>query len=265
MKRSFFIALAIYIALASGIYTFYEAFPIPRKIPKAINISLVKIKKPLCNCKMPSCKMRAANTPKQLKKKEVLKPKPKPKSKPKPKLKPKPKPKVKPKPKRKSKPKRKIVKKRFIKKVKKRVKKYKRVTPKKGAKKPSTPSLPKKVVSKKQTLPSHSLITPQKRPIASPKPSYMQRYLQTYHSLLVELIEKYKFYPRIARKTKKEGLVKIAFTLTPKGVESMKIVQSSGHKILDRAAYKTVRRALKELPKPKQKIDILVPIEYRLK
>ena len=254
MKRSFFITLGLYLLLLGAIWKLYEPLPIPKK--KSIHIADIRILKPkACEC---GCKMQ-----KPMSKKEPQPQiKPKPKRKVKPKVKPKPKPKVKKV--RKIKPKPKSKKRRKPKKaIKKRVPKKVASKPQKNFTPPSQPSpsisetKPQKVVSRP---------TPSSKVSSEPKISYRRFYIQTFLDQIEEAIRRHTHYPRIARRTHKEGVVELCFTLQPSGeVIHLHIMKSSGHKILDRAAKKTILQAAKEFPHPKKAVDLQIPIEYRLR
>jgi protein TonB len=75
-------------------------------------------------------------------------------------------------------------------------------------------------------------------------------------------IEKAKAYPEAARRDGLEGTVDLRFRITPAGwVETVEIVHSSGHAILDESALQTVRRAA---PYPVIAGWIRLPLAYRL-
>ncbi len=254
MKRSFFITLGLYLLLAGAIWKLYEPLTLSKK--KSIQIANLRILKP----KQCACGCERMQKPKSPPKKE-------PKRKVEPKQKIKSRPKIKPKTKPKTKSKRKI-----------RAKKHKpkRVLKNKIAKHP-TPK-PKKVV---QTPTSKPLpLTPQKTKVShpiypasspssissKPKRSYQHLYIQRFLARIEAAIRRHTHYPRIARRTHQEGVVELCFTLQPsKEVTHLHIVRSSGHKILDRAAKKTILQAAKEFPPPKKAVDLQVPIEYRLR
>lgn len=80
-------------------------------------------------------------------------------------------------------------------------------------------------------------------------------------------IEKLKFYPDIARLRGMEGTVFINFYIGQDGITSgIAVVKSSGSRILDEAAVKTVGmiRKLTGLHKDLRELDVVVPITYRL-
>jgi len=75
-------------------------------------------------------------------------------------------------------------------------------------------------------------------------------------------LEKAKAYPEAARRDGLEGTVEVRFRITPAGrVDTVEIVQSSGHAVLDESALQTVHRAA---PYPVVPGWIRVPLSYRL-
>ncbi len=262
MKRSFFLALGLYLLLVGAIWTLYEPLPLPQK--KAIQIANIHILKP----KRCTCGCQQTQKPKNPPKKE-----PRQKVKPKPKIqsRPRPKPKIGPKVQSKSKVKRKIrAKKHKPKRVlKNKIAKHSTPKPKKAALVPApkpSPPTPQKATPQKTKIsqPTHP---PSPSPTSSkPKPSYQHLYIQSFLDRIEAAIRRHTHYPRIARRTHQEGVVEICFTLQPSGeVTHLHILKSSGHKILDRTAQKTILQAAKEFPPPKKAVDLRIPIEYRLR
>jgi TonB family protein len=87
--------------------------------------------------------------------------------------------------------------------------------------------------------------------------------LATEYLGLFEAIEKVKKYPRLARERGMEGVVRIRFKLDPSGgVETIKVVKSSGHEILDSASINAVYRAA---PMPYVNGWVDIPMKYVLK
>ncbi|SMC09152.1 energy transducer TonB [Nitratiruptor tergarcus] len=271
MKRSFFITLAFYAALFALISQFN--FSMPKELPKRVVISDIKIKKE-CSCKKCACKnckmhktiKRPPKKKTQFPKKEVLKQKPniKPKNNPRKIIK-----KTLKKPKKLLKPKKTIKKPRKI--TKKHSKPKQKPQLKKVVAKKSVKKIEKKVVdttSVQKTLPQNKNKSSTQKPHPQPprKPSYAEQYTTRFASKIRLAIQKHKYYPRVARRTKKEGIVRVCFELTPqKEIENIEILQSSGHKILDKAAIKTINKARRDFPAPKECVKIIVPIEYKLR
>jgi len=102
--------------------------------------------------------------------------------------------------------------------------------------------------------------------LATEKSSLFQKYL----GLIREKIEKEKVYPERARRNCKEGLVKVEFTILAEGkLKKVKVVKSSGKRILDQATLKAIRQAAPFPPIPKalrmeeMKINLAVVFELK--
>lgn len=72
-------------------------------------------------------------------------------------------------------------------------------------------------------------------------------------------------YPYIARKMRWQGKVIVEIVLSGNGCEHIKLVKSSGHRILDKNALETVSKVCGKFPKPQRKVSVKVPISYRLR
>ncbi len=71
-------------------------------------------------------------------------------------------------------------------------------------------------------------------------------------------------YPALARKMGWEGKVVVAFLILPDGsVRGIRVVQGSGHAVLDRGAVEAVRNA-SPFPRPPAEAEIVTPVVYRL-
>jgi protein TonB len=69
-------------------------------------------------------------------------------------------------------------------------------------------------------------------------------------------------YPETAGRKEREGTVELRFRIAPDGsVETIEVVRSSGHRLLDEASAQTVRRAG---PYPPVAGWIRIPLSYRL-
>ena len=92
--------------------------------------------------------------------------------------------------------------------------------------------------------------------------------LTNYKGRLVAHLARNKYYPQAARQKNIRGRVLIRFSILSSGrVTAVRIIKSSGHKILDQAALRTIKRAspFPRLPKgPKKRITITVPMSYKL-
>ncbi len=89
---------------------------------------------------------------------------------------------------------------------------------------------------------------------------FVSQNYEVIRSLIVESIK----YPYIARRMGWEGEVIIEIVLSSKGCESLKILKSSGHKILDKNTLKTVKKLCGKFPKPQKKVIVKIPVVYRL-
>ncbi len=91
-----------------------------------------------------------------------------------------------------------------------------------------------------------------------------------YKRLLLAAMNRHKKYPRIAKSRGWQGKVIIQFNLDRNGnILSKNIIQSSGHKSLDKAALKMAEKAA-PFPKPPSvlqgdRFNIKVPIPFKLK
>lgn len=97
--------------------------------------------------------------------------------------------------------------------------------------------------------------------------SYVEKrgkYLKSHFSYIKNMIQRNLTYPRVARKMGWEGKVTVSFVVCENGyVESIKIIETSGIRILDNNAVDTIRR-VSPFPKPPVKAELIVPIVYRL-
>jgi protein TonB len=93
--------------------------------------------------------------------------------------------------------------------------------------------------------------------------------VSTYISLIVQEIERKKFYPPLARRLGIEGKVVVRIVVDRGGkLKEVSVVKSSGNKILDRAALKLIKKCdFPPLPPEYQKgtFDVEIPIRYELK
>ncbi len=76
------------------------------------------------------------------------------------------------------------------------------------------------------------------------------------------LLEEAKSYPLLARERGMEGTVFVSFTIDKKGLpQDVKIMKSSGHKILDEEVKKMLKKAS---PFPEFSREIKIPITFKL-
>ncbi|PCJ33046.1 MAG: energy transducer TonB [Gammaproteobacteria bacterium] len=93
---------------------------------------------------------------------------------------------------------------------------------------------------------------------------------RSYYSELAARLAKHKRYPSRARKRNQEGVVTLFFIVNREGkVLESRISKSSGHKRLDEAVLKMLRKASPFPPfsedMQQQQLSINIPIEFKLK
>ncbi len=103
---------------------------------------------------------------------------------------------------------------------------------------------------------------------ALPVVSHEQK--QHYLAVLAARIDRSKYYPKLSRRLGEEGTVVVSFVIERSGhLSDLAIVESSGHRRLDRAALKTLRRVSPFLPIPdglqRDNWPISVPISFHLR
>ena len=92
----------------------------------------------------------------------------------------------------------------------------------------------------------------------------VDRYLAEHYSYIRDLIYKHLTYPPMARKMGWMGNVMVSFVISEKGMASgLKIVQSSGHKVLDDNVVETIKD-VQPFPKPPAPAPIKIPVKYNL-
>ncbi len=106
--------------------------------------------------------------------------------------------------------------------------------------------------------PKPSTLTPQP---TTPKPT--SSYLNLNRSKIYEAIQRAKRYPSLAKRLRKEGVVKTCFDLLP-SKEVKNITTSGASKILQKGAYQTILEAKQEFPKPNKKVNICLNIVFKL-
>ncbi|MCW1331762.1 energy transducer TonB [Campylobacter jejuni] len=75
-----------------------------------------------------------------------------------------------------------------------------------------------------------------------------------------------KNYPRQARKMRMQGVVEVEFLWKEnKSLAELKIIQNSGHNLLDKSALESIRKASAFFPYYQSDLRIVLPIVYNLK
>lgn len=133
-------------------------------------------------------------------------------------------------------------------------------TPKQTPQPLMTPAITK---SEKQPLLQQAI------PVAKPKKEEIDpsaEFVQANFAKIHEAISRLKTYPSSAVKLGMQGSTLVSFRLMPSGeVTDIKIVNSSGHTILDKNSIRIVQEAASSFPKPSTPATIVVPIEYQLR
>ncbi len=149
--------------------------------------------------------------------------------------------------------KRKKIAKKIPKPLPKKTETFKRPTPAAPSPEPTVQKISKKTETKTAFEP------PSQTVVKSPKKDYIKLNI----SKIYRAIERAKRYPKIAKKLKIQGVVSVSFTILPNG--SVTDIKTSGaHKILQKSAYKTIREASAEFPKPDEKTKVKLKIKYIL-
>ena len=91
--------------------------------------------------------------------------------------------------------------------------------------------------------------------------------LHLYAAELRQFIENNKFYPRVAKRLKQSGKVKLNLKVTKDGIfEDVSLASSSQFPLLNKAAIELVKKLkkFKPLPSTVQKYSFSIPIKYQL-
>ena len=90
------------------------------------------------------------------------------------------------------------------------------------------------------------------------------QYLLKHFQYIRDLIMKNLTYPIQAKKMGWKGQVTVSFIICEKGtVERIRIIKSSGHKILDENVAHTIMD-VQPFPRPPVKAEIIIPVSYKL-
>jgi len=120
--------------------------------------------------------------------------------------------------------------------------------------------LEQSISEEEETAPSLETETNQEKQ-KNPETVYIDENIER----IVELLQENLYYPRSARRRHLEGEVLIHFKLT-KEAEVLDVrVVASRYEILSRGAIETIESLSREFPKPKESLELTVPINYSLK
>jgi len=93
--------------------------------------------------------------------------------------------------------------------------------------------------------------------------------LARYASTVRDLISKNKKYPRVARRLKQQGIVKVYFEVTyPNKISNLKVIEASDYEILNNSALDSIR-SLENLPHMPENhanglIPMTIPLNYEI-
>lgn len=89
-------------------------------------------------------------------------------------------------------------------------------------------------------------------------------YLKENFAYIRELIGKHVVYPALARRMNWSGRTVVSFTISEDGtVSALRVVDGSGHQVLDQSALNTVR-TVAPFPRPPVRAEIVVPVRFKL-
>ncbi|RUM29415.1 MAG: hypothetical protein DSY32_03280 [Aquifex sp.] len=94
---------------------------------------------------------------------------------------------------------------------------------------------------------------------------YRKNFLSINFEKIRSYVQENVKYPYIARRMGWEGKVILEIVLSKRGCESVRVVRSSGHKILDNNALETVKALCGKFPRPEKKVKLRLPISYILR
>ncbi len=93
-----------------------------------------------------------------------------------------------------------------------------------------------------------------------------KKYLNDNINNIGRVTQQYLRYPRIAIKTKQQGMNIVQFFLYPNGdITDLKITNGSGYRTLDKNTIKTIKLAYKDYPRPKEKTKVKIYVYYQLR
>ena len=91
-----------------------------------------------------------------------------------------------------------------------------------------------------------------------------KRYVNEQFAYIMEIINGRLVYPQRARRAGWEGKVGVSFVITETGqVAEIRVVESSGHELLDENVIAAIRAAA-PFPRPPVRAELRMPIQYRL-
>jgi protein TonB len=90
------------------------------------------------------------------------------------------------------------------------------------------------------------------------------RYVKAHFAAIRNAITSKLSYPPAARRMGWTGTVKVSFVVNEDGgVSNVRVIEPSGHELLDSSAVDTIRRG-SPYPKPPCMAEIVMPVKFRL-
>ncbi|WP_420266888.1 TonB family protein [Candidatus Magnetominusculus dajiuhuensis] len=90
------------------------------------------------------------------------------------------------------------------------------------------------------------------------------KYVKAHFGAIRNAITSKLSYPPTARRMGWSGTVKVSFVVNEDGgVSNVKVIETSGHELLDNSAVDTITRG-SPYPKPPCRAEIVMPIKFRL-
>ncbi len=135
------------------------------------------------------------------------------------------------------------------------------------------PVVKKRVLKKKMEVVKKSIVPVQKKDeIVSPRNVLdrgQQNHLARYLSKVRSTINQNKFYPRIAKRLKQQGVVKVRIAISKVGkITLFEIVEKSHYHLLNQAVLKTLRKikSFGKIPTviKRQFVEVIVPVVYEI-
>ncbi len=130
------------------------------------------------------------------------------------------------------------------------------------------PATPKESAPSGPQPPDEPGPEPKRQIKPEPAPKLSKADLSAFSAMVQRRIAGAKRYPSEARQRGIEGTVKVSFRVSPAGRPTdVRVILSSGHRLLDTAALRAVRRAVPFLPFPKgvnKSIKVTAKVVFRL-
>lgn len=103
------------------------------------------------------------------------------------------------------------------------------------------------------------------KPNSTSAEAQRETYLKEKLFVISQIIQRNIRYPVIAQRMGWEGKVLLAIRLGEDGsLKEVKVLESSGHEVLDKNAVETVKRVANLFPKPPVEVIVKLPVRYEL-